>query len=118
MSILYRAVNEQNGETNNVQNQLNGEFGPVPDTARHYKVRLIISLAVIVLFQCTFIEYSCEYIKVTDVIEYSRRSTLIVTDLNTAHKRKSRSGLHHIVQNEPKDEMEARLEICFGFFEF
>ena len=41
-----------------------------------------------------------EYIKVTDVIEYTRRSTLNFTNLNTAHKRKGRSKLHQIVEND------------------
>ena len=27
-------------EMNNIKNQLTGEYGPVPDTARHYKVSL------------------------------------------------------------------------------
>eukprot|EP01126_Amoeba_proteus_P048689 TRINITY_DN5649_c0_g1_i18.p1 TRINITY_DN5649_c0_g1~~TRINITY_DN5649_c0_g1_i18.p1 ORF type:complete len:685 (+),score=130.65 TRINITY_DN5649_c0_g1_i18:1731-3785(+) len=31
------AVNAANGKTNNVKNQLTGEWGPVPDTARQYK---------------------------------------------------------------------------------
>jgi len=31
------AVNAANGETNNVQNQITKEWGPVPDTARAYK---------------------------------------------------------------------------------
>jgi Leucine-rich repeat (LRR) protein len=43
-NILYihlsRAVNEENGEINNVQNQLTMEYGPVPDTARYYKVMM------------------------------------------------------------------------------
>ena len=47
--------------------------------------------------------FSCEcheYNKVTDVIEYVRRSTLNMTNLNAAHKRKGRSTLYHIVQND------------------
>ena len=36
----------------------------------------------------------------TDVIEYVRRSTLIMTNLNTVHKRKGRSRLYHIVEND------------------
>ena len=43
---------------------------------------------------------SRECIKVTDVIEYVRRSTLNMTNLNTAHKRKGRSTLYHIVEND------------------
>ena len=35
---LCSAVNAENGEMNSVRNQLTGEFGPVPDTARYYKV--------------------------------------------------------------------------------
>ena len=36
--ILCRAINEENKEMNKVKNQLTGEYGPVPDTARYYKV--------------------------------------------------------------------------------
>ena len=36
----------------------------------------------------------------TDVIEYVRRSTLNMTNVNTAHKRKGRSRLYHIVEND------------------
>ena len=32
------------------------------------------------------------------MVEYVRRSTLNMTDLNTAHKRKGRSRLYHIVE--------------------
>ena len=32
------AVNSENGEANNVRNLMTGEHGPVPATARHYKV--------------------------------------------------------------------------------
>ena len=35
----YRAINEENKEMNTVKNQLTGEYGAVPDTARYYKVR-------------------------------------------------------------------------------
>lgn len=31
------ATNAENGEMNNVKNQLTGEWGPVPDVARYYK---------------------------------------------------------------------------------
>lgn len=31
------AINSENNEANKVKNQLNGEWGTVPDTARHYK---------------------------------------------------------------------------------
>jgi len=34
----YRAVNSENDKVNNVKNQLTGEYGAVPDTARDYKV--------------------------------------------------------------------------------
>ena len=34
----FSAVNYDNEELNNVKNQLNGEYGGVPDTARYYKV--------------------------------------------------------------------------------
>ena len=33
-----RAINEENKEMNKVKNQLTGDYGPVPDTARYYKV--------------------------------------------------------------------------------
>ena len=36
----------------------------------------------------------------TGVIEYGRRSTLSVTNMNTAHKRKGRSRLYNIVEND------------------
>ena len=38
--------------------------------------------------------------KVTDVIEYVRRTTLNSTNLSTTHKRKDRSRLYHIVEND------------------
>ena len=34
----YSAVNAENREMNKVRNQITGEYGPVPDTARYYKV--------------------------------------------------------------------------------
>ena len=40
-----------------------------------------------------------QHIEVTDVIEYVRRTTLNVTNLNTVHKREDRSRLYHIVKN-------------------
>ena len=46
------------------------------------------------------VPFSREYIKVTDVIEYVRRSTLSMTNLNTAHKRQGTSRLYHIVEND------------------
>jgi hypothetical protein len=39
--MLIGAINTENGEANNVKNQLTGEFGPVPATARDYKVSLL-----------------------------------------------------------------------------
>lgn len=36
-NLLIGAVNAYNNETNNVKNQLTGEYGPVPTTARAYK---------------------------------------------------------------------------------
>nr|QIE05298.1 mitochondrial aconitase ACO2 [Halisarca dujardinii]QIZ30872.1 aconitase [Halisarca dujardinii] len=38
-NMFLSAVNEENGEANNVRNQLSGEFGSVPDTARAYKAQ-------------------------------------------------------------------------------
>ena len=34
---MYRATNAENEEMNKVRNQITGEYGPVPDTARYYK---------------------------------------------------------------------------------
>lgn len=36
--LLFRAINIENDTANKVKNQLTGEYGGVPDTARHYKV--------------------------------------------------------------------------------
>ena len=36
----YRAINIENGEANNVKNQLTGQFGTVPEVARQYKVSI------------------------------------------------------------------------------
>ncbi|KAH7724492.1 aconitate hydratase [Aphelenchoides avenae] len=36
-NMFLTAVNAENGEMNKVRNQLTGEFGTVPDTARYYK---------------------------------------------------------------------------------
>ncbi len=36
-NMFIGAINEENGEANNIRNQLTGEFGKVPDVARHYK---------------------------------------------------------------------------------
>jgi len=36
-NMFIGAISEENNEANNVKNQLTNEYGPVPDTARHYK---------------------------------------------------------------------------------
>ncbi|XP_072035641.1 probable aconitate hydratase, mitochondrial [Amphiura filiformis] len=36
-NLLITAINSENGEMNKVKNFLTGEYGAVPDTARHYK---------------------------------------------------------------------------------
>lgn len=38
MLFISRAINIENDTANKVKNQLTGEHGGVPDTARHYKV--------------------------------------------------------------------------------
>lgn len=43
---MFSATNAENGEMNNVKNQVTGEYGPVPDTARYYKVYTHISCTV------------------------------------------------------------------------
>lgn len=45
-NMLIGAVNAFNKETNKVKNQLTGEYGPVPDTARAYKKAGIYSVVV------------------------------------------------------------------------
>ena len=45
-NLLIGAVNAFNKETNKVKNQLTGEYGPVPDTARAYKKAGIYSVVV------------------------------------------------------------------------
>ena len=45
-NTLTGAVNAFNKETNKVKNQLNGEYGPVPDTQRSYKERGIPTIVV------------------------------------------------------------------------
>lgn len=40
-NLLIGAINIENGKANSVRNALTQEFGPVPDTARYYKVRLL-----------------------------------------------------------------------------
>ena len=37
-NMLIGAINIENGEANTVKNVLTGEYGGVPDVARHYKV--------------------------------------------------------------------------------
>lgn len=37
IELYFRAINSENNEANKIKNQLNGEWGTVPDTARHYK---------------------------------------------------------------------------------
>lgn len=38
-NMFIGAINEENGEANNIKNQLTGEFGKVPDVARYYKAK-------------------------------------------------------------------------------
>ncbi|XP_065066149.1 aconitate hydratase, mitochondrial-like [Rhopilema esculentum] len=38
-NMFIGAINTENGEANNVKNLLTGEYGAVPDTARHYKAQ-------------------------------------------------------------------------------
>ncbi|MEN8249364.1 MAG: aconitate hydratase [Bacteroidota bacterium] len=45
-NMLIGAVNFFNDETNNVKNQLSGEYGPVPATQRSYKAQGIASIVV------------------------------------------------------------------------
>ncbi len=45
-NMLIGAVNAFNKETNSVKNQLTGEYGPVPDTARAYKAANVYSIVV------------------------------------------------------------------------
>jgi len=45
-NCLIGAVNIFNGKTNSVKNELTGEYGPVPDTARAYKAAGVKSLVV------------------------------------------------------------------------
>jgi len=37
-NYMITAINDENGEMNKVKNQVTGEYSPVPDTARFYKV--------------------------------------------------------------------------------
>lgn len=43
---IFRAVNADNGEVNKIKNQLTGEWGGVPDVARHYKSKGVQWVAV------------------------------------------------------------------------
>jgi len=45
-NMLIGAVNDFNGNTNSVRNQLTGAYGPVPDTARSYKKAGIGSIVI------------------------------------------------------------------------
>lgn len=45
-NMLIGAVNAYNGETNNVKNQLNGEYGEVPAVQRQYKLHNVGSIVV------------------------------------------------------------------------
>lgn len=38
-NLFIGAINEENNEANKVKNQLTGEYGKVPDTARYYKAK-------------------------------------------------------------------------------
>lgn len=40
-NMFITATNAENGEMNKVRNQITGEYGPVPDTARYYKANNI-----------------------------------------------------------------------------
>ena len=37
--LFHRAINSENDKANHVKNQMTGEYGVVPDTARYYKVQ-------------------------------------------------------------------------------
>lgn len=43
---FYRAINSENGEANKIKNLLTGEWGAVPDVARHYKANQVRWVAV------------------------------------------------------------------------
>ncbi|XP_054722077.1 probable aconitate hydratase, mitochondrial isoform X2 [Uloborus diversus] len=45
-NMFIGAINSENGEANNVKNQLTGEWGTVPDTARYYKAKGVKWIAV------------------------------------------------------------------------
>lgn len=44
--LNYSAVNSENSEVNKIKNQLTGEWGGVPDVARHYKSKGVKWVAV------------------------------------------------------------------------
>lgn len=46
LSHIFRAVNSENNEMNKIKNQLTGEWGAVPDVARHYKANGVRWVAV------------------------------------------------------------------------
>ena len=45
-NMFIGAINEENGEANNIKNQVTNEFGKVPDVARYYKANKINWVAV------------------------------------------------------------------------
>jgi len=45
-NMLIGAINDENGEANNIKNQVTGEYGGVPDVARDYKAKGINWVAV------------------------------------------------------------------------
>ena len=40
-AFIRRAINSENEKANHVKNQLTGDYGAVPDTARYYKVEIV-----------------------------------------------------------------------------
>ena len=51
--------------------------------------------------------------QVTDVIESARRSTLSMTNMNTDHKRKGRSKLYNIVENDLVTTVTTKWKLAF-----
>lgn len=45
-NMFIGAINEENNQANNIRNQLNNEFGKVPDVARYYKAKRLPWVAV------------------------------------------------------------------------
>lgn len=43
MFFCFSAINSENDEANKVRNVLTGEYGPVPATARYYKVIIYVT---------------------------------------------------------------------------